>query len=147
MADAWPRQNNRDTDTKLKLDVRLPNIACEDKVATLRELEELEAQMRKSGISSWRQTWRYFEAALRGRAKIWVDTLVVDGIGLAMYDRIMIQGARGDEFDNIYLYCRRELMRRVGIQYEEPGDLAREAWESIVFPKWSSRPDYVEGEQ
>ena len=84
LVDVWTKQPTRDTDTKLKLDVKLPAIGCEDKVATLKELEDFEVQMKKSNVSTWKQFWRYFEAALKGRAKIWVDTLTMDGVGLAL---------------------------------------------------------------
>jgi hypothetical protein len=40
LVDVWTKQSTRDTDTKLKLDVKLPAISCEDKVATLKELED-----------------------------------------------------------------------------------------------------------
>ena len=72
LADVWTKLSTRDTDAKLKLDVKLPTISCEDKVSTLKEMEDFEVQMKKSNgsVSTWEQFWHYFEAALRGRPKI-----------------------------------------------------------------------------
>ena len=46
----WAKQSTRDTDAKLKLDVKLSIISCEDKVATLEELEDFEVHMKKSNV-------------------------------------------------------------------------------------------------
>ena len=36
---------------------------------------------------------------------------------------------------DLYRYMRGELLKRAGVQYEEPGEMAREHWEKLIFPE------------
>ena len=47
----------------------------------------------------------------------------------------MEPNARDASWADLYRYMRGELLKRAGVQYEEPGEMAREQWEKLMFPE------------
>ena len=52
-----------------------------------------------------------------------------------MYLLAMDPGAGDGLWADLYRCMRGELLKRVGVQYEEPGEAARDYWETLAFPQ------------
>ena len=66
-----------------------------------------------------------FDAALEEGAKEWVDGVMLTEPGLTLRGRTLVQGSPDWCWDELYRFARVELFRRVGLQYESPGDAAQ----------------------
>ena len=66
-------KGEREMDGRLRLDQRLSSIGGGDEVALVDELEAFEKQMSRANVVMWKQWFRYFEQALVGRARAWVE--------------------------------------------------------------------------
>ena len=127
-------KGEREMDGRLKLDQRLSSIGGENEVVLVDELEAFEKQMSRANVGTWKQWYRYFEQAVVGRARAWVEEQVIAGHARVLYLTAMGPGARDGSRADLYRYMRGELLKRVGVQYEEPGEMAREQWEKACLP-------------
>ena len=129
------KKADREMDERLKLEAKLQVITADDEVAFLEEMEAFELQLRKANVNTWKSWYRYFDQAMAGRAKTWTRELVQYGIGYDLYQAANAEGATERQWWDLYIFMRRELMLRVGVQYEEPAEAAREAWEKVMLPE------------
>ena len=132
-------------DVKLKLEQKLCRIKANSSETILEEVEGFEEQMRRNEIGSWRMVYRYFEAALEDKAREWIEGWMLYEPGRTRRWRRLQPGALDADWGNLYRIARVELYRRVGTQYESPGDQAQAAWDAVVFhdkvvTKMLSRP-------
>ena len=98
-------------------------------------MDEFELQLRKANVDSWRSQYQYFDQAIAGRAKMWVREWVQYGHGQRLYNEANAAGADERSWCALYYFMRRELMLRVGVQYEEPAEATREVWGNITLPE------------
>ena len=126
-------KGEREMDGRLKLDQRLASIGGEDEVVLVDELEAFEKQMSRANVTTWKQWYRYFEQAVVGRARAWVEEQLAAGQARLLYLGAMEPGALDSAWATLYRFMRGELLKRVGVQYEEPGEMAREQWERLAF--------------
>ena len=126
-------KGEREMDGRLKLDQRLASIGGEDEVILVDELEAFEKQMSRANVTTWKQWYRYFEQAVVGRARAWVEEQLAAGHARLLYLGAMEPGALDSAWATLYRFMRGELLKRVGVQYEEPGEMAREQWERLAF--------------
>ena len=126
-------KGEREMDGRLKLDQRLASIGGEDEVVLVDELEAFEKQMSRANVTTWKQWYRYFEQAVVGRARAWAEEQLAAGQARLLYLGAMEPGALDSAWATLYRFMRGELLKRVGVQYEEPGEMAREQWERLAF--------------
>ena len=126
-------KGEREMDGRLKLDQRLASIGGEDEVVLVDELEAFEKQMSRANVTTWKQWYRYFEQAVVGRARAWVEEQLAAGQARLLYLGAMEPGALDSAWATLYFFMRGELLKRVGVQYEEPGEMTREQWERLAF--------------
>ena len=115
-ADALSRRDAQHSDVRLKIDQKLQLIHGGDELTFMEEMNKFETQMTKGNIRAWKDWWRYFEQSIQGSAKIWVDNLIHSGHGRAMHELAYAPGSHDDDFGNLYMYVRRQLMLRSGLQ-------------------------------
>ena len=104
------RRAGRELDNRLKLEAKLQHLTAEDDATFLQEIDELELQLRKVNVETWRLQYRYFDQALAGRAKKWVRDLVQYGRGRDLYMAANAAGADERAWYMLYHFMRRELM-------------------------------------
>ena len=85
--------------------------------------------------------YRYFEAALEDKAREWIEGSMLYEPGRTQRWRCLQPGALDADWGNLYRIARVELYRRVGTQYESPGDQGQAAWDAVVFHDKSSYED------
>ncbi|MCP4242379.1 MAG: hypothetical protein GY772_17630, partial [bacterium] len=94
---------------------------------------EFELQMERMQVTTFREWYQCFDRALDGKARNWVEEQLLAGIG----QNLFLEAQRNEQVDgcwqNLYYFMRSQLLRRVGVQYEAPGQIARQQWEKVRF--------------
>ena len=109
------QRSDREMDLKLKLERRLQPVTAENDSVYLDEIEAFELQLKKAGVSTWASWYKYFEEAVCGRAQVWTRELKNYGEGYRLHHAAHIINTE-DDWRTVYLFMRRELMKRVGVQ-------------------------------
>lgn len=128
-------------DTRLKLEQKIVRIKGTNPETILEEIEAFEEQMRKNEVDDLRMVWRYFDLALEEGAKDWIEGVMLTEPGLTLRARTLVPNAPEQAWADLYRFARVELYRRVGLQYESPGDNAQAVWDAIHFPERASYED------
>ena len=134
LVDSNKSRADREQDLRFRLESKLPTIAGDNEMELLEEIERFETVMERAKIKKWEAFYKYFDHALRDRARTCVDGLFIEGRGRDIHDRVYSGLATETDWRALYLYCRRELLRRFGVQFEDPCQRAKELWDEIKFP-------------
>jgi hypothetical protein len=134
------QQSLHKLDSKLNFEQKLQRIRVTGAEDLVDDLEEFERQMAKNGIDKWSDWYRFFENAWEPETKEWLLGCQQREPGRGLLAQAMQTKAEAD-WAVVYRFCRAELMRKVGLVFENPGDNAQVAWDQIAFPAGCSWKD------
>ena len=64
-----------------------------------------------------------------------VDELLSNGYGCVLQRTAYDAAGTHDDYGELHYFLRQELLKRVGVENEEPAEKARSDWESFRFPE------------
>ena len=96
--------------------------------------------MQRNFIDTWKKKYLYFEVALEDNAREWVEGTLQREPGRTHLRNAMAIGAPDVAWALPYRCVRLELLRKVGIPYEDPAELAQAQWDAMSMRKrWTTR--------
>ncbi|MCP4241797.1 MAG: hypothetical protein GY772_14650, partial [bacterium] len=133
MAESQQKRGDRDLLTRLKVDQKLKPITGETDHGLLEEILEFELQMERMQVTTFREWYQCFDRALDGKARNWVEEQLLAGNGQYLFLQAQQNEGVDGRWQDLYYFMRSQLLRRVGVQYEAPGQWARQQWEKVRF--------------
>ena len=115
--------------------MRLPRIAGDSNRSIILEIDELEKTLIKAGVNTWEDFYRYFDSQLQGPAQSWHEEIVSSGRSKTLYDRCYHSPTPTPrEWWELYVFVRRGLLPRFGVQYEDPALAVKDLWKKPKLP-------------
>jgi hypothetical protein len=113
----------------------LPRVAGDSNHSTILEIYELEKALIRASVNNREDFYQYSDVQLRGPAQSWHEEVVSSGRGKAPYDRCYRSPHPSDRgWWELYVFVRRGLLPRFGVQYEDPAMAVKDLWEKTKSP-------------